>query len=482
MTSLGTTVMTPQGNRSLLNSVFKFKELSKLCKFVKEKGKIQKSLFTLGEILAVIHNTVIREGLYDERNPPLIICSDEMENAINMKALHTGEMRSVVLRHLQMISNEEFIGRYCQEFDSPNRPTAPARPLDFMSSNVYRLMSVPTGRYTCKPDFLAVLNTILNPDEDKVVFTFTEIISAFGKYILTHKEKFIDDRNSGVAIIKGDLLESVFKVSAFHKCQATYFVRNQLIPYSDKKEGKDNETLLVDVSSVPRPPLVNDGEKTVTESETELTESEYEPDSEEEHERPQLAGGRAVKVGIVSSDSDSDTEQRLVIKEVPPADLASDNPYWGGVSDEEDVSQTYQMRSTKMDTCTECGTKGDFPLRLCPPCWRTRKDWIGAHARKRKRRPSNTGEEMSKKMKPQLKNQGSDFPKRLAEKNTSGLPSLDEGLCLFCCLRPRDAGFVHGRVGHQVCCYPCAKKTWIRGSKCPVCKRTTEKIIRIVSS
>ena len=90
-------------------------------------------------------------------------------------------------------------------------------------------MSVPTGRYTCKPDFLAVLNTILNPDEDKVVFTFTEIISALGKYILTHKEKFIDYRNSGVAIIKGDLLESVFKVSAFHNFQATYFVRNQLI-------------------------------------------------------------------------------------------------------------------------------------------------------------------------------------------------------------------------------------------------------------
>ena len=49
--SLNGVLVTPiEQNRSLLNSVFKFKIPSKLFDFVTSKGRVKKTLFTLGEV------------------------------------------------------------------------------------------------------------------------------------------------------------------------------------------------------------------------------------------------------------------------------------------------------------------------------------------------------------------------------------------------------------------------------------------------
>ena len=486
MSSTGTTVIKLQGGRSLLNSIFKFKGSSKLQKFIKEKGRIQKTLFTLAEILTVIKETVRREGLYDERNPPLIMCSEELESAINMKVLHISELMSIVLSHLQIISNEEFIERYCQNSEGLNLPIPTAHLPDFASSNVYRLLGTPLGKYTCKPEFLAVLQTMLEMKEDQKVFTFKEIHSLFAKYILKHKERFIDARNSKVAIIKGDLLETVFQVSAFHRCQTTYFIRRQLVPHADKSEGESSEFSSEEgapASLLPQQDHVVARSRTRSATTTGPAASEYEPDSEDEQERPQLAGGRPDRDDAAgSSDSDSDTGQDFVLRNIPPIDPMTDVPYWGGISDDEELPQLEnESKKPEEKICPGCGASGNHPLKLCPSCWRTRKNWFGSYIGKRKRKlqDSNKGTVSKSKLQVQL---SSITPTPPISKNVSRPSVKDENLCLFCCQRPRDASFVHGRVGHQVCCYPCAKKTWIKGSRCPVCKRITEKIIRVVSS
>jgi hypothetical protein len=51
-------------------------------------------------------------------------------------------------------------------------------------------------------------------------------------------------------------------------------------------------------------------------------------------------------------------------------------------------------------------------------------------------------------------------------------------LCTMCCYRPKDACFVHGKISHQVCCYPCAKKLYRQKKGCPVCRRRIEKITK----
>ena len=65
--------------------------------------------------------------------------------------------------------------------------------------------------------------------------------------------------------------------------------------------------------------------------------------------------------------------------------------------------------------------------------------------------------------------------KKSVEAHSKALQSM---LCTFCCVRPKDACFVHGKISHQVCCYPCAKKLYKQKGSCPVCRRKIEKITK----
>ena len=63
-----------------------------------------------------------------------------------------------------------------------------------------------------------------------------------------------------------------------------------------------------------------------------------------------------------------------------------------------------------------------------------------------------------------------------AESNNASADSRDK--CVICSDRPKDASIIHGKTGHQVCCYVCAKKLKRRGQPCPVCRRSIGKVIK----
>ena len=96
----------------LLNSIFKFKTDSKLYSFITAKTKVEKTLFTLAEILTILKNFIRVEGLYDEHNPSIILCSRELEDAFNMKGCHVTEVRDMVLRQLIKIENDDFLVKH----------------------------------------------------------------------------------------------------------------------------------------------------------------------------------------------------------------------------------------------------------------------------------------------------------------------------------------------------------------------------------
>lgn len=50
--------------------------------------------------------------------------------------------------------------------------------------------------------------------------------------------------------------------------------------------------------------------------------------------------------------------------------------------------------------------------------------------------------------------------------------------CMICLSKPKSASLVHGSSGHQVCCFPCAKRLKRRGKVCPVCRRPIQKVIK----
>ncbi|CAG9832934.1 unnamed protein product [Diabrotica balteata] len=52
-------------------------------------------------------------------------------------------------------------------------------------------------------------------------------------------------------------------------------------------------------------------------------------------------------------------------------------------------------------------------------------------------------------------------------------------LCIMCNIAPKDSIFLHTNIGHQCCCYKCAKRTLHAIKRCPICNRSVNKIVKI---
>lgn len=50
--------------------------------------------------------------------------------------------------------------------------------------------------------------------------------------------------------------------------------------------------------------------------------------------------------------------------------------------------------------------------------------------------------------------------------------------CVVCLTRRKTASIIHGKSGHQVCCYRCAKRLKKERKSCPICRRPIQKVIR----
>ncbi|CAL8386606.1 unnamed protein product [Boreogadus saida] len=49
--------------------------------------------------------------------------------------------------------------------------------------------------------------------------------------------------------------------------------------------------------------------------------------------------------------------------------------------------------------------------------------------------------------------------------------------CLICQTRPKNGCIVHGRTGHLMACYPCARKLKRRNKLCPVCREPIQSVV-----
>ena len=70
----------------------------------------------------------------------------------------------------------------------------------------------------------------------------------------------------------------------------------------------------------------------------------------------------------------------------------------------------------------------------------------------------------------------------LSTHNNHNYQPSNSQLCSLCYTNPKDASLVHGKIGHQLCCYTCAKKLWRKHANCPICRRKIEKIIKVISA
>jgi len=240
MSSNGVLVTPVELNRSLLNSLFKFKPDSKLQPFIARKTNQDKTIYTLAEVLTHLKDIIRGEKLFDLQNPSIIICSNELEEAINMKALHVTEIRDLVLSQLTKVQDQTILGKFANSINNTqNRsnptqapPSSSVRPQRMIqSASVSTQISVDKkALFHLKPKFLEVVRSLPSVDPTQSVFSYEEVTLLLSTYILSHKEKFFDSRNIKLAIVAGDPLGEAFGVQAFHRCQVNNLLKSQLIP------------------------------------------------------------------------------------------------------------------------------------------------------------------------------------------------------------------------------------------------------------
>ena len=82
------------------DTIVSFKPESELKQYITLKTKITKTFFAFGEIMAILCAIIEEEKQYQERNPALIICSEELKKIVKCSALHYNELKSEVINHL----------------------------------------------------------------------------------------------------------------------------------------------------------------------------------------------------------------------------------------------------------------------------------------------------------------------------------------------------------------------------------------------
>ena len=372
-------------NQNLLNTLFKFNPLSKLKRFLSDKTGVEKALYSLAEILTILKNIIRGEGMFDHANPSVIICSPELERALNMKALHVTEIRDLVLSQITKVPDQSLRENFTQEINCRGttinisrtnlnleapRDNQPQQQSQQQPPRIIRTANSSTAiytdknaKFTLKPKFLKVVQLVPGADPKQRIFSYEDVTILLTKYILSRKDTMFDTRNIKLALIADDPLGDAFGVKAFHRCQVNNLLKKQLIPF--------------DPNCHYNPPIVTS-----------------------------------------SSGPDKSADQ-------------------------------CHLNSTTLTTASKLPTN---PLNPSEEQRRTRK-----------------------------RNSAGDLTEQAGtELDSESYPSSQ--LCILCCQRPRDASFVHGDLGHMVSCFYCADRLWKRQATCPVCRRTVDRIIRIIES
>ena len=162
--------------------------------------------------------------MYDQSNPPIIICSNEFERALGMKALHITEIRDIVLSQLTRVSDQTCGKSLIQVERTSGFPISNPRTNTFLK-NKYE-------KFTVRPNLLKVLQLVPGTDDRRTVFSYEEVTRLLSKYILSRKDDIFDPRNIKLALVANDPIGTAFGVRAFHRCQINDLLKQQLIPLS----------------------------------------------------------------------------------------------------------------------------------------------------------------------------------------------------------------------------------------------------------
>jgi len=224
--------------------------------------------------------------------------------------------------------------------------------------------------------------------------------------------------------------------------------------------------------------------------------------SEEPEYRPPYAGGGNNSSSI--SDEDSELECPPIHFQVEESDC-DESLDW---ADHEDNITTTIVKQTPTTTppienkslasatpvkfpsgyqrCVGCKYWFKQTTLYCNSCWKMKKDWLPDPPPPKSKLSRSKIKTARQKRTKQRGNRSDDTLSRSSSSSSNetedpiSAPRIT--LCMLCCTNPRNASLIHGQIGHQLCCYPCAKKLWKEQARCPVCRRKIEKVVKLIQN
>ena len=236
-----------------------------------------------------------------------------------------------------------------------------------------------------------------------------------------------------------------------------------------------------------------------------------EDSSEDPKYRPPLTMGEGNNSSSSSSDEDSELSRPYSLSSecqcvIDDDDTGSDgNDNWGWWADHGDKMTTVVKRtptttppienkfiaseicpikfpSDNYELCIGC--KNMYTTSIyCTSCWKIKKYCLPPMRLKLSRSKIKAARQKRTEQRDNNRIRSDDTLSGSNENETEDPISaqiITASLCMFCCTNPRNASLIHGQIGHQLCCYPCAKKLWKEQARCPICRRKVEKIVKLI--
>ena len=214
--------MASLDNNSSKSVVIKWKENSRLKQFLTLKCGEKDRSFTYLQVLKTLKDVIISEKLYDPKNPAIILCDENLEQALDQKALHVSQLNATIFPHFANWEQIEF-----PEVIHTKNPTEYGK----------RFFGNPMTEFSMQPNLLKLIKDVAGPNNTKSIFSVTEILNLVSHYIISNKSTIFDPRNIKLAMVKNNLLGKALDVAAFHRSQIRALLDKQLICTSLKQEA-----------------------------------------------------------------------------------------------------------------------------------------------------------------------------------------------------------------------------------------------------
>ena len=189
--------------QNILNNTYVFDRNSKIKEFLISRTRENRSIYTFGEVLTTLRNIIQKEAMFDKTNPSIIICTQELESAFGMRALHVAELRSLIMTQMRAV--------------------------------VINPINNDGKKYKLKPTLQRLIQQMPTANVKQRIFTYSEVAKYISAYILSKREELFDTRNIRVALVANDPLGAALGVDSFHRCQINDLIRKQLVPIAPRK-------------------------------------------------------------------------------------------------------------------------------------------------------------------------------------------------------------------------------------------------------